>query len=139
MIRGRIIILCCFILAAGCQSKDQTLFTLVDHEDSGLDFRNDIFDTEQFNIINQQYIYNGGAVAIGDFNNDGLRDIFFSGNMVPNKLYLNKGDLQFKDISNEAGIGGFDKWKSGVALVDINNDGLLDIYVCSTMSQDSSV
>jgi hypothetical protein len=139
MISRRVIILWCFILIVACQTNDKTLFTKIDPEDSGLDFRNDIFDTEQFNIINEQYIYNGGAVAIGDFNNDGLQDIFFSGNMVPNKLYLNKGDLEFDDISIEAGIGGFDKWKSGVALVDINNDGLLDIYVCSTMAQDSSL
>jgi hypothetical protein len=137
---GRIAtILCCFILAAGCRVKNEKLFSLVDPKDSGINFRNDIFETEQFNIINQQYIYNGGGVAMGDFNNDGLQDIFFSGNMVPNKLYLNKGDLEFTDISTDAGIEGFNKWKSGVALVDINSDGLLDIYVCSTMAEDSAL
>ncbi len=132
-------ILCCLGLLMACESKDKTLFRLVPNDESGLDFRNDIFDNEEFNIITQQYIYNGGGVAIGDFNNDGLQDIFFTGNMVPNKLYLNTGDLKFKDISEEAGIGGLNKWKSGVALVDINNDGLLDVYVCSTMSADSTL
>ncbi len=139
MIVKRALIVCCLALIAGCQSKDKTLFKLIDNDETGLDFRNDIFDTEQFNIINQQYIYNGGGVAIGDFNNDNLQDIFFSGNMVPNKLYLNKGDLEFQDISSIAGIEGLNKWKSGVALVDINSDGFLDIYVCSTMAEDSAL
>jgi enediyne biosynthesis protein E4 len=136
----RISALSCFILLViSCQVDDKTLFRLIDNSKSGIDFRNDIFDNEQFNIITQQYIYNGGGVAIGDFNNDGLQDIFFTGNMVPNKLYLNQGDLKFKDVSEEASIGGFNKWKSGVALVDINVDGLLDIYVCATMSEDSTL
>ncbi len=135
----RTMIVFCLALLAGCDVKEKTLFKLIESKESGLDFRNDIFDNEQFNIITQQYIYNGGGVAIGDFNNDGLQDVFFSGNMVPNKLYLNKGELKFEDISETAGIGGFNKWKSGVALVDINLDGLLDIYVCSTMSEDSTL
>lgn len=126
-----------FMLLLGCETKKKSLFRLVDAGDSGIDFRNDMFESEQLNILNIDYFYNGGGVAIGDFNNDGLNDIFFTGNMVPNKLYLNKGDLEFDDVSEAAGIGGYYKWKSGVALVDVNNDGWLDIYVCATISPDS--
>ena len=82
-------------------------------------------------------VYNGGGVGIGDFNNDGLQDIFFSGNQVSNRLYLNKGNMHFEDITNEAGVGGVGGWGRGVAIVDINNDGLPDIYVCNTLLNDS--
>ena len=77
------------------------------------------------NLIN---IYNGGGVGIGDFNNDGLQDIYFTGNMVSNKLYLNKGEMRFEDVTDRAGVGGNGKWCRGVAVVDINNDGWLDMY-----------
>lgn len=83
-------------------------------------------------------MYHGGAVAIGDFNNDKLSDIFFSGNMVPNRIYLNRGNMKFEDISDKAGIGAAGKWNSGVALADVNEDGLLDIYVCATILEDST-
>lgn len=89
------------------------------------------------NILETEYIYNGGGVGIGDFNNDGLPDVYFTGNMVSNKLYLNKGDFQFDDITQKARVTGGGKWCSGVALVDINNDGWLDIYVGATMKPDS--
>ncbi|HEY2581359.1 MAG TPA: VCBS repeat-containing protein, partial [Mucilaginibacter sp.] len=82
-------------------------------------------------------IYNGGGVGIGDFNNDGLPDIFFTGNMVPSRLYLNKGNFEFEDITDKAGVGGIGRWSRGVAIVDINNDGLPDIYVCNTLLKDS--
>lgn len=127
------------LLLTGCEKKSTTLFRLVDPKSSGIDFTNTIYDDDKFNIITQQYIYNGGGVAVGDFNNDGLQDIFFSGNMVPNRLYLNKGDLEFRDVTEKAGVSGTNKWKSGVALADINNDGWLDMYVCSTMSEDSTL
>ena len=83
-------------------------------------------------------MYHGGAVAIGDFNNDNLQDIFFTGNMVPNRLYLNRGGLKFEDVTDKAGIGAAEKWNSGVALADVNEDGLLDIYVCATINDDSA-
>lgn len=125
------------ILLFNCQQKSKTLFRLVPADDSGIEFRNDLFESDQLNILNVDYFYNGGGVAIGDFDNDGLSDVFLTGNMVTNKLYLNQGELKFKDVSEEAGILGSYKWKSGVALVDINNDGWLDIYVCATISPDS--
>jgi ASPIC and UnbV/FG-GAP-like repeat len=83
-------------------------------------------------------MYNGGGVGIGDFNNDGLPDIFFTGNQVPCRLYLNKGNFKFEDVTDIAGVGGDNRWCRGVAVVDINNDGLLDIYVCATILPDGS-
>ncbi|MCC6724882.1 MAG: VCBS repeat-containing protein [Saprospiraceae bacterium] len=126
------------IIFASCKQKGNTLFRLVEPSESGVDFRNDITESKDHNIIKLEYLYNGGGVAVADFNNDGLKDLFFSGNMVPNKLYLNKGGFKFEDISQKAGIGGENRWKSGVAVVDINGDGWQDIYVCATIAPDSA-
>jgi len=113
------------------QQKDSTLFTLLSPEQTGVDFNNVIKEDEALNVLAYEYFYNGGGVAIGDINNDGLPDIYFSGNLKPNRLYLNEGNLHFKDITNSAGVAGRKKgWKTGVTMVDINGDGLLDIYVC---------
>lgn len=125
-------------LMCSCASKEETMFRLLDPKESNVDFENRLFQTDQLNIITLDYFYNGGGVAIADFNNDGLSDLFFTGNMVPNKLYINRGNLQFEDLSSSAGIGGFDQWKSGVAVADVNNDGWADVYVCSTISPDST-
>ena len=85
------------------------------------------------NILDYEYLYNGGGAAISDFNNDGMQDIFFTGNMVNNKLYLNEGDWKFRDISIESNTEGKGKWSSGVSIIDINQDGMKDIYIsCST-------
>jgi enediyne biosynthesis protein E4 len=127
------------LLMMACEKQQVTLFTLVDPNESGVDFTNQIYEDEQINILELEYVYNGGGVSVGDFNNDGLNDLFFTGNMVPNKLFLNKGELEFTDVSETAGIGGDYKWKSGSALVDINLDGWLDIYVCATISGDSTL
>src|SRR5690606_14909507 len=90
-----------------------------------------------FNILTEEYIFNGGGVAVADFNQDGLQDVFFTGNQVPNKLYLNEGKMKFRDVSEQARINGREAWHSGAVVVDINSDGWPDIYVCATMSQDS--
>lgn len=99
-------------------------------EETGIDFVNQLSNSLDRNIIEYLYYYNGGGVAIGDINNDGLEDIFFTANEGPDKLYLNKGNLQFEDITAQAGIFADDAWSTGVTMVDINNDGYLDIYVC---------
>ncbi len=102
---------------------------------TGIDFENTILQTDSINIIEQENVYNGGGVAAGDFNNDGLQDLFFTGNLVPCKLYLNKGGINFKDVTDIAGVEGKGRWARGVATVDINNDGLQDIYVCATLKK----
>jgi len=105
-------------------------FNNIDFDVSGLNFSNDLEDTGDLNIIEYLYYYNGGGVALGDINNDGLEDIFLTANQKPDRLYLNLGDLKFKDISEEAGISQISSWSTGVTMADVNNDGLLDIYVC---------
>ncbi len=90
-------------------------------------------ETDDLNILDYLYFYNGGGVAVGDINNDGLADIFFSGNMVKNKLYLNKGGLKFEDITELADVAGNSSWNTGTVMGDVNGDGLLDIYVCAVV------
>ena len=121
---------------AGCSQRKETLFHLVSPKDSGLDFNNIVEEKDTINILTVQYMYHGGAVAIGDFNNDNLSDIFFTGNMVSNRLYLNRGGLKFEDVTKQSGLEGSDKWNSGIALADVNEDGLLDAYVCATINDD---
>jgi hypothetical protein len=123
------------ILISSC--KKPTLFELVPSSQSGVNFNNKIVENDSINPLDKLNIYNGGGVGIGDFNNDGLQDIYLVGNAVPNKLYLNKGNMKFVDVTKEAGVAGLGGWGRGVAVVDINNDGLLDIYVCNTLLNDS--
>ena len=113
----------------GQDSKDDTLFSLLSSEKTGIDFINEVKNQKDFNIFKYRNFYNGGGVAIGDINNDGLVDIYMTANMGDNTLYLNKGNLKFEDISLAAGVVGNKPWSTGVAMVDINQDGLLDIYV----------
>jgi hypothetical protein len=120
----------------GC--KDTKLFKKVASSHSGIHFNNAIVDNDSLNVLDVENIYNGGGVGIADFNNDGLQDIYFTGNSVANKLYLNQGDLKFKDITADAGVAGDGNWYRGVSVVDINNDGLMDIYVCATLLKDPS-
>ena len=112
------------------KSKD-SLFEKISSDTSGILFRNDISNSKDFNIFSYRNYYNGGGVAIGDINNDGLPDIFFTANMGSNKLYLNKGSFHFDDISAKAGFRNKKDWSTGVVMVDINHDGWLDIYVCN--------
>jgi len=111
------------------EKENSSLFLLLTTEKTGIDFINAVENQKDFNIFKYRNFYNGGGVAIGDINNDGLPDIYLTGNMVPNKLYLNKGNLTFEDISIKAGVEGNKPWSTGVNMVDINADGLLDIYV----------
>jgi hypothetical protein len=122
----------CIIFLFGCK-KEGDLFQNPPSTNTGITFSNDIVETEELNILDYLYFYNGGGVAIGDINNDDLPDIFFSGNQVKNKLYLNKGNLEFEDISTSAGIEGKSSWNTGVSMADINGDGFLDIYVCAVV------
>ncbi len=111
------------------QQPDTAQFQLLRKNETGLDFELQLHQTSEFNVFNYMYFFNGGGVAAGDFNNDGLVDLYFTNNMGPNKMFLNKGGLQFEDITEQAGVGGMEGWTSGVTTVDINNDGLLDLYV----------
>lgn len=123
------------LLLFGCK-KEETLFTLLDAGKTGVDFNNYIDEDPDNNVLRYGYFYNGGGVAAADFNNDGLVDLYFTGNMVANKLYLNKGDFEFEDISEKSGTGLNEGWKTGVSLVDINDDGWIDIFVCRAGAQD---
>ena len=118
-------------------SNENTLFSLVDSQITNIHFKNKITESLYFNFINYPYIYNGGGVAVGDINNDGLEDLYFTANQGPNKLYLNKGNLQFEDITEKANVTDELGWSTGVTMVDINNDGFLDIYVCKSGSLES--
>lgn len=117
-------------LAFACQSvpDEPPLFREIPPEESGIAFTNQIEENDTLNVIDYAYIYNGGGLGVGDFNNDGLQDLFFAGNQVANRLYLNKGAFQFEDVSEHANIG-INRWCTGVSLVDINDDGWLDAYV----------
>jgi len=120
-------------IVVGC-SAEKKQFSKLNASQTNITFANTLFETNKNNYFTYPYMYLGGGVAAGDFNNDGLEDLFFTGNMVPNKLYLNKGDFKFEDISETAGIAGDDRWYAGVTLVDINKDGYLDIY-CSVSGE----
>jgi hypothetical protein len=135
-----LVIIFCFI-AAGCNRKEPNasasgfdslktkMFSIIPPSQSGIKFINTLTESEQINILTNQYLYNGAGVAIGDLDNDGLPDIFFTGNMVECKLYHNKGNFQFEDITKKSGIT-TSGWCTGVTMADVNGDGFLDIYVC---------
>ena len=120
------------VFQISCRKKDeeQQLFQLIDN--TGIDFKNAVTDGKLENSFLFRNFYNGGGVAIGDINNDGLADIFLTANMSENKLYVNKGNFKFEDITSAAGFKQDSLWSTGVVMVDINNDGWLDIYVCSS-------
>ena len=128
----------CLLIFTACNHKekegapsDDALFSLLPAERTNIDFNNTIVENKVANIISYQYFYNGGGVAVGDLNNDGLDDIYFSGNMTKAKLYLNKGNMQFEDITEKAGITEIAfSWKTGATFADVNGDGKLDIYQC---------
>jgi hypothetical protein len=117
-----------FIL--GCGTKPEYQFTSLDPLSAGIDFRNDIVETQTNNILRNEYTYNGGGVAVGDINKDGYTDVYFAGNSVSNRLYINNGKWKFEDITRFSGTQGRRDWATGVVMVDVNGDGWLDIYVC---------
>jgi hypothetical protein len=121
-------------LITGCQKftgEPEALFEKVDSDYSGVHFQNTITESDTLSVLNFDYIYNGGGVAIGDLNNDSLPDLFFTGNQVSCRLYLNKGNLQFEDVTRQAGLE-TSLWAEGVTMADVNHDGYLDIYVSTS-------
>jgi hypothetical protein len=129
--------ICCIFLSISCKkTESNTLFESLPASQTGIDFVNRSLEKKEFNIFNYRNFYNGGGVAIGDINNDGLSDIFVTSNFEDNKLYLNKGAMKFEDITVKAGIIGKKFWSTGVTFADVNGDGLMDIYVCNSGSRD---
>ncbi|CAM1358501.1 VCBS repeat-containing protein [Tenacibaculum xiamenense] len=121
------------LLFFGCAKDGELLFKTPSSKDTGLTFVNTLTETDEVNILEYLYFYNGGGVALGDINNDGLLDVFLSGNQVKNKLFINKGNLTFEDITEKAGVAGESSWNTGAVMGDVNGDGLLDIYVCAVV------
>ena len=127
------------LLLCGCKHTVQnTLFTSLPSGYTGVDFSNQVTENDSINPIDMEYLYNGGGVATGDFNRDGKPDLFFTGSQVSNRLYLNLGDYKFEDVTNKAGLSSEGRWSNSASVVDINNDGWPDIYICCTNSKDPS-
>ena len=136
MLRFVLLILPMFCILNIFAQTSNTLFKLLPSSQTGINFKNQLFENDTLNILNQANIYNGGGVGIGDFNKDGMMDVYFAGNMVSNKLYLNKGSMKFTDVTDVAKVGGEGRWCTGVSVVDINADGWPDIYVCASFRSD---
>lgn len=129
--RKLIVTLLILLFFASCKESNESLFTPIPKEHSQLYFENRLVENEQYNVYDYHNLYNGGGIAVIDVNNDGLQDLYFTGNQVYDKLYLNKGNFVFEDITKSAGIESKD-WSTGVSVVDINQDGYLDLYVCKS-------
>ena len=127
----------CLSLIVSCtEEQPEKMFTLLSSKDTGVTFKNTIKETEDFNVLKYGYLYNGGGVSVGDLNNDGLSDIYFTGNLVGSHLYINKGNFEFEEIAKKAGVFADGVWNTGTTMADVNGDGYLDIYVCRSAAQD---
>ncbi len=127
------VVLCGLVLLSCNQDPavvDSDVFVVKDSKETGINFSNDLKEGEALNIVEYLYYYNGGGVAVGDINGDGLEDLYFTGNETADKLYINKGNLEFEDVTSTSGIIDNGDWSSGVVMDDIDGDGYLDIYVC---------
>src|SRR6476620_10781688 len=124
------------VIINSCKSNDDHLFTSLDEKETGINFQNTLFEDGPLNVANYIYFYNGGGVAIGDINNDGLQDVLFTGNMVHNRLFLNKGNFKFEDITTKSGVADKQGWCTGATMADVNGDGKLDIYICRSLDVD---
>lgn len=122
-------------LLYSCENIDRSHFSRLSQNSTGVTFRNLLVESESFNVLEYGYMYNGGGVAVGDINNDGLEDIYFTGNMVRSHLYLNRGDFDFEEIAISAGVDAPGLWNTGTTMVDVNNDGLLDIFVARSAAK----
>ena len=123
----------CVLLIIGCTKKEDFLFQKLDPEATGISFENKLDPSKNVSILDYLYYYNGGGVATGDINKDGWVDIYFTSNQGKNKLYLNKGNNKFEDISLKSGTEGESDWKTSAIMADVNGDGYLDIYVCAVV------
>lgn len=121
------------LLFVGCSKKQDQLFEKLSSDESNITFNNQLLESKNISILDYLYYYNGGGVALGDINNDGLVDVYFTSNQGKNKLYLNKGKNKFEDISVKAGVEGQSDWNAGTVMADVNGDGFLDIYVCAVV------
>ena len=123
-----------FLIFSACKSdKEKNLFTDVPSEQTQINFVNALEDSKSLHALAYMSFYAGGGVSVGDINNDGLPDIYLTANKVSNKLYLNKGNFKFEDITEKAGVAGDSDWNTGTTMADVNGDGLLDIYVCAVV------
>jgi len=123
-----------FLIVSCGTDRSDTMFTLLSPKETGITFKNLLQESEEFNVLEYGYLYNGGGVSIGDINNDGLPDIYFTGNMVGSHLYMNQGNLEFEEVAREAGVFAEGLWNTGTTMADVNADGLLDIYICRSAS-----
>lgn len=130
--QGCVVVACLLIGCSGSENNDRTLFTTISPDQSGITFANNLTFDKDFNIYTYRNYYNGGGVALADINNDGLLDVYLSGNIAPNRLYLNKGDFKFEDITEKAGVAGTKAWSTGISVADVNGDGFVDIYICNS-------
>src|SRR6185436_2250464 len=133
------IVLFLSIFIYSCKNDSNTLFTNLGKSSTGINFRNTLFEEEKLNVAYYTYFYNGVGVAIGDINNDGLQDILFTGNMVRNRLFLNKGNFKFEDITTRSGVADKQGWCTGATMADVNADGKLDIYICRSLDVNAAM